>query len=129
MDQVADSESKVELAPFEANYVAAMVEYAAVLKAASMPDWTRSVPPLETVGRYYPLEKIPRKTFDAFAEMIEDLAAAQGVEPLSSRLPAPPQKPRGARSKPCRPGVLRLRFATPRTNGGNRSGFPGAGSP
>ena len=39
---------QAELAPFEANYVAAMVEYAAVLKAAPMPDWTRGVPPLET---------------------------------------------------------------------------------
>ena len=49
---------------------------------------------LEIVGRYYPLEKIPRKTFDALAEMIEDLAAAQGFEPLSSGSPAPLQKPR-----------------------------------
>ena len=39
---------QVELAPFEANYVAAMVEYSAVLKGAPMPDWTRDVPPLET---------------------------------------------------------------------------------
>ena len=39
---------QVELAPFEVNYMAAMVEYAAVLKAAPMLDWTRGVPPLET---------------------------------------------------------------------------------
>lgn len=55
---------------------------------------TRREAALEIVGRYYPLEKIPQKTFDALAEMIEDLAAAQGVEPLSSGSPAPRQKPR-----------------------------------
>ncbi len=39
---------------------------------------------LEMVSRYYPPEKIPQKTFYALAEMVEDLAAAQGVAPAST---------------------------------------------
>ena len=54
---------------------------------------TRQEAALEVVGRYYPLEKVPQKTFYALAEMIEDLAAAQGVEPVSSGSAPPPQKP------------------------------------
>ncbi len=38
---------EISLSPFEANYLAAMIEYAAMLKGVVPPDWTRMVPPLE----------------------------------------------------------------------------------
>ena len=38
---------EVSLPPFETNYLAAMIEYAAGLEGAIPPDWTREVPPLE----------------------------------------------------------------------------------
>ncbi len=38
---------EVTLPSFEANYVAAMIEYAARLKGTAPPDWTRAIPPLE----------------------------------------------------------------------------------
>ncbi len=36
----------VDLPPFEANYLAAMIEYAAASKGVSPPRWTSAVPPL-----------------------------------------------------------------------------------
>ena len=38
---------EISLPPFEANYLAAMIEYAAMSKRAVPPDWTRTVPALE----------------------------------------------------------------------------------
>lgn len=38
---------EVVLPPFEANYLAAMIEYVATLKGTVTPGWTRAVPPLE----------------------------------------------------------------------------------
>ncbi len=38
---------EVRLPPFEANYLAAMVEYAAGLQGTVPPAWTRDIPPLE----------------------------------------------------------------------------------
>ena len=38
---------EISLPPFEANYLAAMIEYAAISKGVVPPDWTRTVPPLE----------------------------------------------------------------------------------
>lgn len=40
-------EPEVSLPPFEANYLAAMIEYVATLKGSVVPGWTRAVPPLE----------------------------------------------------------------------------------
>ena len=38
---------EVRLPPFEANYVAAMIEYAAGLQGTVLPPWTKDIPPLE----------------------------------------------------------------------------------
>ena len=38
---------EVRLPPFEANYLAAMIEYAAGLQGTVPPAWTRNIPPLE----------------------------------------------------------------------------------
>ncbi len=38
---------EISLPPFEANYLAAMIEYVAMSKGVGPPDWTRTVPPLE----------------------------------------------------------------------------------
>ena len=46
-DQAVQFRPEVTLPSFEANYVAAMIEYAARLKGTAPPDWTRAIPPLE----------------------------------------------------------------------------------
>ncbi|MDE0343960.1 MAG: hypothetical protein OXK82_12485 [Deltaproteobacteria bacterium] len=38
---------EVPLPPFEANYLAAMIEYAAGLQGTVPPAWTKDIPPLE----------------------------------------------------------------------------------
>ena len=52
---VADT---THLAPFEANYLAAMVEYAASAKGVTPPAWTRDVPPMETPYFATPLHRL-----------------------------------------------------------------------
>ena len=37
-----------QLAPFEANYLAAMIEYAADARSAPIPEWVKNIEPLET---------------------------------------------------------------------------------
>ena len=44
--QSASKPPRVALPPFEANYLAAMVEYAAASKGVAPPRWTGAVPPL-----------------------------------------------------------------------------------
>jgi hypothetical protein len=48
LQRAVAEEPATPLPPFEAAYVAAMVECAAAVKRVSPPGWTRSVPPLET---------------------------------------------------------------------------------
>lgn len=46
-EQAVRHAPEVVLRPFEANYLAAMIEYVAALKGTVPPGWTRDVPPLE----------------------------------------------------------------------------------
>ena len=46
-EQAVRHAPEVSLAPFEANYLAAMIEYAAKLKGTIPPAWTKAVPALE----------------------------------------------------------------------------------
>ena len=46
-ERAVQSAPEVSLPCFEANYLAAMIEYAAMSKGILPPDWTRAIPPLE----------------------------------------------------------------------------------
>lgn len=46
-EQVLHRAPEVRLPPFEANYLAAMIEHAAGLQEAVPPAWTTEIPPLE----------------------------------------------------------------------------------
>ena len=46
LTQAVQAPPEGTLDPFEANYIAAMVEYACIAKAAEQPEWIRNVEPL-----------------------------------------------------------------------------------
>jgi hypothetical protein len=55
---VVEAAPEVELSPFLANYLAAMVECACAKHGIGLPDWTRKIPPLDEPAFGSPLESL-----------------------------------------------------------------------